>query len=125
MSESVKAILPVVVTDAGISNASEGHRLYKQMNIHLIDRSAAKGEAGEEMIDSFLVVAEEESGERFGALLHFENGRVNLLVGEDRKKRSEDLIVHNWIVPRDGIEDCGIDVARCGVRRTAGDDLLL
>ena len=39
------------------------------MNIHLIDRSAAKGQAREEMIDSLLVTAEEEAGKRFWALL--------------------------------------------------------
>jgi len=35
------------------------------MIIHLIDRSAAKGQAREEMIDSLLVTAEEKAGERF------------------------------------------------------------
>jgi uncharacterized protein (DUF2336 family) len=65
VSESVKAVLTVVVTDAGVSNASERHGLHKQMNIHLIDRSAAKGQAREEMIDRFLVTAEEECGKRF------------------------------------------------------------
>jgi hypothetical protein len=33
------------------------------MNIHLIDRSGAKGQAREEMIDSLLVAAEEYGGE--------------------------------------------------------------
>ena len=80
MRESVKAIVTVVVTDAGGSNASERHRLHKQMDIHLIDRSAAKGQAREEMIDSLLVTAEEEAGKRFWALLHLKNGRIDVLV---------------------------------------------
>src|SRR5271155_297815 len=125
MSESVKTVLPVVMTDAGVSNTSERHRLHKQRNIHLIDRSAAKGQAGEEMIDGLLVAAEEEARQRFWVLLYFKNGRIDVLVREYRQKRPKDFILHNWIVPRDGIEDRRIDVARLRVRRTAGDDFLL
>src|ERR1700730_14171254 len=95
------------------------------MNIHLIDRSAAKGQAREEMIDSLLVTGEEEAGKRFWALLHLKNGRIDVLVREDRQKRPKDLILHDWIVPRHGIKNCRIDVTRFRVRRTTGDDLLL
>src|SRR5580700_11242318 len=95
------------------------------MNIHLIDCSAAKGQACEEMIDSLLVTAEEETGKRFWALLHLKNGRIDVLVREDGQKRPKDLILHDWIVPRHRIEDCRIDVARFRVGRTTGDDLLL
>src|SRR5580692_2634284 len=95
------------------------------MKIHLINRSAAKGQAREEMIDSLLVTAEEEGGKRFWAPLHLKNGRVDVLVREDRQKRPKDLVLHDWIVPRHRIEDCRIDVARFRVRRTTGDDLLL
>src|ERR1700677_1520944 len=95
------------------------------MNIHLIDRSAAKRQAREEMIDSLLVTAEKEGGKRFWALLHLKNCRIDVLVREDRQKRPQNLILHDWIVPRHGIENCRIDVARFRVRRTTGDDLLL
>src|ERR1700730_8653373 len=37
----------------------------------------------------------------------------------------KNFILHDWIVPRHGIEDCRIDVACFRVRRTSGDDLLL
>src|ERR1700722_5059876 len=95
------------------------------MNIHLVDRSAAKGQAREEMIDSLLVTVEEEAGKRLWALLHFNNGRIDVLVREDRQKRPENLTLPDWIVPGHGIEDCRIDVARFRVRRTTGNDLLL
>ena len=42
MREGVKAGLTVVMTDAGVSNTAEGHRFDKQMNVHLIDRTAAE-----------------------------------------------------------------------------------
>src|SRR5277367_6204980 len=95
------------------------------MDVHLVDRSAAKGETREEMIDSLLVTAEEEARKRFWVLLHLENGRVDVLVCEDRQQRPKDLILHDWIVPRHGIEDCRIDVPRFRVRRTTGDNFLL
>src|SRR5580700_321622 len=94
------------------------------MNIHLVDRSAAKRQAREEMIDSLLVRAEEEGGKRFWVLLHLKNCCIDVPIREDRQKRPKDLL-HDWIVPRHGIEDCRIDVARFRVRRTTSDDLLL
>ena len=48
--QGVKPILAVVVTNAGISDLSEGHRFDKQVNVHLINRTAAKGQAREEVI---------------------------------------------------------------------------
>src|SRR5580698_11484566 len=56
--ESVKPGLAVVVTDARISDPSKGHGFDKQVNVHLIDRTAAKGQAREEVIDCLLVAAE-------------------------------------------------------------------
>src|SRR6516162_2403229 len=95
------------------------------MNIHLIDRPAAKGQGREEMIDSLLVTAEEEAGKRFGATLHLKNGCIDVLVREDRQKRPKGLILHDWIVPCHRIENCRIDVARVRVRRATGNDLPL
>jgi predicted GNAT family acetyltransferase len=58
MCESLKASLAVVVTNAGISNSSEGHGFDKQMDVHLIDPATAEGQTREEVIDRFLVAAE-------------------------------------------------------------------
>src|SRR5258707_15256495 len=69
MRESVKAGLAVVMTDAGGSNTTEGHRFDKQMNVHLVDRAAAERQAREEMIDGLLVPAKKETGERLRMLL--------------------------------------------------------
>jgi hypothetical protein len=46
------------VTDARVSDAAEGHRLDKQVNIHLVDGSSPKGQAAQEAIDVCLVSAE-------------------------------------------------------------------
>ena len=61
------------------------------MNIHLIDRSAANGQAREEMIDSLLITAQEEAGKRFWTVLHLKNGRIDVLVREDRQKRPKEF----------------------------------
>jgi hypothetical protein len=39
------------------------------MNIHLIDRAAAEGQAREEVVDRLLVADEEEAGKGFGCFL--------------------------------------------------------
>src|SRR6202035_4814602 len=97
--ESVKAGLAIVVTDAGISDPSKGHGFDKQVNVHLIDRAAAKGQAREEVIDCLLVAAKQEAGKRLRMLFHLANGSVHVLVGENWEKRSEDLVLHDRVVP--------------------------
>src|SRR5271170_4360293 len=95
------------------------------MNVHLIDRAAAEGQAREEVIDRLLVTAEEEAGKRLWMLLHLTNGCIQVLIGEDWEKRPKDLVLHDWIVPRHGIKDRGIDIACLRVGRTTCDDLPL
>src|SRR5271154_795814 len=125
MRQSVEAGFAVVVTDARVSNAAKRHGLHKQVDVYLIYRSAAEGQASEEMIDGLLVTAEEEPGEWFGPLLHLKDGRVEVSVREDRQKRPEDLFLHDCVVPRDGIEDCRVDVPRTRIRCATRDHLFL
>src|ERR1700719_835664 len=111
MREGVKAGLAVVMTDAGVSNTAEGHRFDKQMNVHLIDRTAANEQAGEEVIDCLLVAAKQEAVKRLRMLFRLANGSVHVLVGEDWEKRSEDLVLHDRVVPCHWIDNRGIEVA--------------
>ena len=111
MRESVKAGLAIVVTDARISDPSKGHGFDKQVNVHLIDRTAAKGQAREEVIDCLLVAAKQEAGKRLRMLFHLANGSVHVLVGENWEKRSEDLVLHDRVVPCHWIDNRGIEVA--------------
>src|SRR6202050_2412675 len=101
----------VVVTDSGISAPAKGQCYDKQVNVYLIDRAAAEGQACEEVIDRLLISAEEEAGKRLRMLLHFPNGRIHVLVGEDWKKWPKDLVLHDRIVPSHWIDDGGIEVA--------------
>src|SRR5260370_24364732 len=95
------------------------------MNVHLIDRSATERKARKEVVDRLLITAEEEAGKRLRMLLYFPNRGVEVLVGEDRQKRPKDLVLHDGIVPGDGIDDGGIAIAVLLVGRAACIYLLL
>src|ERR1700733_2809425 len=125
MRESVKAVLAVVVTDAGISDSAKGHGFDKQVNVYLIDRAPAERQAREEVIDRLLISAEEEAGKRLRMLLHLANGRIHVLVGEDWKNRPKDLVLHDRIVPSHWIDDRGSEIAGPGVGGPAYDDFVL
>src|SRR6202050_2779042 len=123
--ESMKAGLAIVVTDAGISDPAKGHCFDKQVNVHLVDRTAAKGQAREEVIDCLLVAAKQEGGKRLRMLFHLANGSVHVLVGEDWEKGSEDLVLHDRVVPCHWVDNRGIEIACIRVRGPAYDAFLL
>src|SRR5580692_3223625 len=125
MREGVKAGLAVVMTDARESDAPERHGFNEQMNVHLVDRATAEGQAREEVVDRLLVTAEKETGKGFWMLLHLTNGRIHVFIREDWENRPEDFVLHDRVVPRDRIQDRGIEVARFAVGRTSGHNLAL
>src|SRR6202140_2781148 len=125
MGEGVKPGLAVVVTNAGISDPYKGHGFDKQVNVHLIDGTAAKGQAREEVIDCLLVAAKQEAGKRLRMLFHLANGSVHVLVSENWEKRSEDLVLHDRVVPCHWIDNRGIEIACIRVRGPAYDDFFL
>src|SRR5271170_7532781 len=77
------------------------------------------------MIDCLLVPAEEEAGKRLRTLLHLANGRIHVPVGQDWENRSEDLVLHDRIVPRHWVDNRGIEIACVWVGGPPNDDLLL
>src|ERR1700688_3105035 len=103
--ESVKTGLTVVVADARVSNSPEGHGLYKQMNVHLIDRAAAKCNSREGGVNWFLVEAQEQAGERLLILFHFTKGGIHVFLGKDWEKSPEDFVLNDRVVPLDRIQD--------------------
>src|SRR6202161_1645140 len=125
MRESVKPGLAEVVPDTGISDPAKGHGFDKQVNFCLIERAAPEGQACEEVIDRLLISAEEEAGKRLRMPLHLANGRIHVLVGEDRKKRPKDLVLHDRIVPSHWIDNRGIKIACVRVGTPAYHNFLL
>src|SRR5271170_253103 len=77
------------------------------------------------MIDCLLVPAEEETGKGLRTLFHLTYGRIHILVDEDWEKRSEDLVLHDRIVPRHWVDNRGIEIACVWVGGPPNDDLLL
>src|SRR5712671_2096942 len=125
MRQSIEAGLAVVVADAGESDAAERHGFDKQMDVHLINGAAAEGQRREKMIDRLLVTAEEETGKGLRMLLHLTNGGIHTLIGKDWEERSKDFVLHDRIVPGNGVNDRGIDVACLRFGCTASDDFAL
>src|SRR5271163_1561654 len=123
--ESVKAILAVIVTDAGESDAAERHGFDEEMYVHLVDCTATERQTREEVVDGLLVTAEKETGEGLWMLLHLTNGRIHVFIGEDWENRPEDFVLHDRVVPGDRIQDRGIEVARLAVGRTSRHNLAL
>src|SRR5260370_14582480 len=89
------------------------------MNVHLVDRATAEGQAREEVVDRLLVTAEKETGKGFWMLLHLTNGRIHVFIRKDWEHRPEDFALPDRAVPPDRIPDPGIDVALFPVGRTS------
>src|SRR5271169_5462035 len=108
MRERVKAILAVIVTNAGGPDAPERHGFDEQMNVHLIDRTAAEGQARQKLVDRLRVTAEEDAGKRLRMFFHLTNGGIDVCISDDWEDRPKDFILHDRIVPGDWIKDRGI-----------------
>src|SRR5260370_17688119 len=116
--ESVKTGLTVVVADAQKSEASERHGFNEQMKVRLVDRATAEGQAREEVVDRLLVTAEKETGKGFWMLLHLTNGRIHVFIRKDWENWPEDFVLHDRAVPRDRIQDRGIEIQLFPLGRT-------
>src|SRR6266404_760627 len=113
------------MADARESDASERHCFNEQMNVHLVDRATAEGQAREKVVDCLLVTAEKETGKRLRMLLHLTNGVIHVCISKNWEDRPEDFVLHNRVVPCYGIEDCRIEVERRAIGRAAGHNLAL
>src|ERR1700730_16135435 len=122
MCQSIEAGLAVVVADTGESDAAERHGFDKQMDVHLINGAATEGQGREKMINCLLVTTEEETGKGLRTLLHLTNGGIHTLIGKNWEERSKDFVLHDRIVPGNGVNDGGIHVACLRVGRAASDD---
>jgi hypothetical protein len=121
--ERVEAVLSVVMAHAGRPGAAERHSLDEQVDVDQVHPTPAEGQLADEAVDGLLVSAEDEARERTPGLRHARQRFVEGLVGQDRQDRTEDLVLHDLVVPGDGIEKRGVEVMRFRVRLAAGDHL--
>src|SRR5580698_7851406 len=111
MGEGIKAKLAVITSDTRVADTTKGHRLHEQMYIDLINGAATERQARQEMIDSPLVTTKQESRQRLWVSLHFPNRCVQVFVSKDGKKRAEDLVLHDRIVPSHRIKNRRVNVS--------------
>jgi len=122
--EGIVAVLPVVVPQARGSYSSVRHGLDEQEDISLIYGAAAEGKGPQHPIDHLLISAEDITGERFGQRLDLRDQLSKVGVGEDGQKRPEDLIFHDFVGPRNRVEDGRIEITSRSVGLPAVNDLL-
>src|SRR5580692_8207954 len=110
MSKRIEAVLSVIMAHPGRTGATKRHRLDEQMHVDQVDAAAPEGQLPDEPVDGLLVPAEDESGERTSRLRHARHCLVERLVGQDWEDRAEDLVLHDLVLPGDGIEKRRIEV---------------
>src|SRR5215469_9853956 len=94
------------------------------MNIRLIDCASPVQKLSCEAIDGSLVFAEDVGCKRKRSGRDFFQRFIERLVGEVGEDRAEDLVLHNWVVPSDRINDGGVKISSRGIRLSTGDNLL-
>src|SRR5271170_1089084 len=104
VGERVEAILAVIVAHPGGSGAAERHGLDEQVNVHQVHPAPAVRQLADEPVDGLLVAAEDETSKRVWRRRDSSERLVKGLVGEDRRDWAENLILHDLVVPCDGIK---------------------
>src|SRR6202140_2128682 len=123
VTECIEPVFSVVVAHPSGSCATEGHRLNKQMNVHKVHPATAVGEFADETVDSLLIAAEDKPGERPRGRCHAFHRLVEGLECQDWEDGTEYLILHDFVLPGDGIQERGIEVVRLRIGFTTGNYL--
>src|SRR5271170_2748731 len=123
VTECIEAEFSIVMAHPGGSCAAERHRLNKQMNVHQVHPAAAVGEFADETVDSLLIAAENKPGERPGGRSHAFHRLIEGLECQDWENGTEYLILHDFVLPGDGIQERGIEVVRLRIGFSTGDHL--
>src|SRR5712671_2563769 len=113
--QGIEAVFPVVVAHPGGSGAAERHGLDEQVNVHQIYAASAEGQLANEPVDDFLIAAEDEAGERTSRFRHPRHRLIEGFISQDRQNGSEDLVLHDLVVPGDGKKKRGIEIVRIAV----------
>src|SRR5215471_16289719 len=92
MCKHVEAILAVIMTYTGWSDAAERHRLDKHVDVDLVDAAAAERKLADEAVDRRLVATEDERREGMRCRRNPAKGFVQRPVGQDRQDGAEDFV---------------------------------
>src|SRR6516225_5345022 len=97
------------------TDTTEGHRFNEQVDIDLIDRATAEGQFTDKPVDRLLIAAEDESGERVWRSGNSAERLIKRPISKDGQNGPKDLVLHDRVVPCDGINDRRIEIPCCGV----------
>jgi hypothetical protein len=121
--ERIEATSPVVVPDARGSHPPVRYRFEKQENVGLIHSATAERKRLQHSVDRLLVAAEYVTGEWLGNDLIFARSWPRS-DRQDRQKRPEDFILHDFVGPRHGIQNARVEVTGLSIELSTINYLL-
>src|SRR5258706_11294973 len=110
LPESLQPVFSLEMAHPGESCPPEGHRHKKKMNVQKFPPATAVGEFADETVDSLLIAAEDKPGERSRGRCHAFHRLIEGLECQDWEDGTEYLILHDFVLPGDGIQERGIEV---------------
>ena len=121
MRKCPEAVDAVVGAHAAFTEAAESHIAGCQMDEDIVDTAAAETAAGSYFPGGFFVAGEEVEGQWMSHRVDLCYRASQRFVGEDRKYRSKDLLLHDRIVESYVIKDRWCDL-KCFTAGTATAD---
>lgn len=121
MRKCPEAVDAVVGAHAAFAEAAEAHIAGGQMDEDIVDAASAETAPGSYFPGGFFVAGEEVEGQWMSHGVDLCYGTSERVVGEDRKYRAEDLLLHNRIVEGYVIKNRGFDL-KCFTAGTAATD---
>lgn len=116
MRKCPEAVDAVVGAHAAFTEAAESHIAGCQMDEDIVDTAAAETAAGSYFPGGFFVAGEEVEGQWMSHRVDLCYRASQRFVGEDRKYRSKDLLLHDRIVESYVIKDRWFDLMNILVR---------
>src|SRR3984885_13652637 len=123
VTECIEPIFSVVVAHSGGSFATQGQRLEKHVKVNKVTPPAAVREFPDETVDSLLIAAEDKPGERTRGRCHAFHRLVEGLECQDWEDGTEYLILHDFVLPGDGIQERRVEVVRLRIGFATGNYL--
>ena len=109
----------MVSAHAAVSHSAERHMVIGDLYDDIVNASAAKRDFGNQFFRSSLVAREYVTCKGFTSLIDFSCKIVNILIFCYRKKRTENLILHYFIIKAGIGEDGGGDSQFCIISLSA------
>ena len=115
----------VVGAHAALTDTSEAHLRCRKVDDNVVDAAAAEGAVLQEHPDMAPVLGKNIEGKRFRLFSkHFRNS-INLLEGQHRQHRPENLLPHDGVIPCNAIHHRGCNLLRFCIQLPSKGDFSL